>query len=112
MWNDTAQVNRNFFWKNFTNGNQSMFMDPYVLYYPRQNRNHPPNPVNSISTKTDARWTNVRDTMGYIRSYADRMNLVTAKPLAELTSTGCAWATSGLPIRKYWFTHRRGEPLR
>ena len=28
MWNSSAQVNRNFAWENFTNGNQVAFMDP------------------------------------------------------------------------------------
>ena len=60
MWNDSAQANRNFFWINFTNGNQTLFMDPYVLFYPRQNRNLCPSPVNGIGSSPDPRWDNVR----------------------------------------------------
>ena len=39
MWNDTPQKNRNYAWENFANGNQVLFMDPYLVYYPRQKRN-------------------------------------------------------------------------
>ena len=35
MWKDTPQQNRNYAWQNFMTGNQLLFMDPYVLYYPR-----------------------------------------------------------------------------
>jgi hypothetical protein len=38
MWNETVQQNRNYIWKNFSTGNQLLFMDPYVVYYPREKR--------------------------------------------------------------------------
>ena len=38
IWNDSPQKNRNYVWENFTNGNQVLFMDPYLVYYPRQKR--------------------------------------------------------------------------
>jgi hypothetical protein len=94
MWNDPPQTNRNYFWINFTNGNQTLFMDPYVVYYPRQNRNLSPPPTNGISPRPDARWTNVRDTMGFIRGYADRMNLAAMTPQGDLASTGHALANT------------------
>jgi hypothetical protein len=94
MWKDPPQTNRNYFWFNFTNGNQTLFMDPYVIYYPRQNRNLSPSPINGISPTPDARWTNVRDTMGFIRAYADRMNLATMTPQGNLASTGHALANT------------------
>lgn len=90
IWNDSPQVNRNYFWINFTNGNQTLFMDPYVVYYPRENRNLCPAPVNGISSQPDRRWENVRATMGAIRSYADRMNLAAMTPQGKLSSTGHA----------------------
>jgi hypothetical protein len=80
IWNDLPQVNRNYFWINFTNGNQMLFMDPYVVYYPRERRNLCPSPVNGISPGPDPRWENVRATMGYIRDYADRMKLAAMTP--------------------------------
>src|SRR5262249_10461188 len=94
IWNDTPQVNRNYFWINFTNGNQTLFMDPYVVYYPRERRNLCPNPVNGIGSGPDDRWKNVRDTMAYIRRYADRMNLAAMTPKGKLSSTGHALATA------------------
>ncbi len=90
IWNDSPQVNRNYFWLNFTNGNQTLFMDPYVVYYPRQNRNLCPAPMHGISSQPDARWESVRATMGYIRDYADRMNLAAMTPQGNLSSTGHA----------------------
>lgn len=94
IWNDTPQVNRNYFWINFTNGNQTLFMDPYVVYYPREKRNLCPAPVNGISAEPDPRWENVRATMGFIRSYAERMNLAAMTPQETLSSTGHALASS------------------
>jgi hypothetical protein len=88
IWNDTPQANRNYFWINFTQGNLTLFMDPYMLYYPRQNRNIPQSPVNGIGIGPDMRWENVRNTMGYIRESADRMNLAAMTPQGRLSSTG------------------------
>ena len=45
MWNESPRVNRNLFWINFTQGSQTLFMDPYTLDYPRQKRNLPRPPV-------------------------------------------------------------------
>jgi hypothetical protein len=89
MWNDSPRVNRNFFWINFTQGSQTLFMDPYVVYYPRQKRNLPGRPIiNGMGSAPDPRWTNVRATMGYIRGYAERMDLAAMTPHGELSSTG------------------------
>jgi Putative collagen-binding domain of a collagenase len=89
IWNDSPRVNRNFFWINFTQASQTLFMDPYVIYYPRERRNLPRGPViNGIGSAADARWENVRQTMGYIRGYAERMNLAEMMPQGELSSTG------------------------
>lgn len=95
MWNDSPQVNRNYFWINFTQGSQTLFMDPYIIYYPRENRNLPQAPViNGIGSGPDARWENVRNTMGYIRGYAERMNLAAMTPEGKLSSTGHALANT------------------
>jgi hypothetical protein len=88
IWNDSPLANRNYFWINFTQGNQTLFMDPYLLYYPRQNRNLPESPVCGIGKNPDLRWENVRNTMGYIRDYADRMNLAAMVSSGNLSSTG------------------------
>lgn len=69
-------------------------MDPYIVYYPRENRNLCPSPIDGIGSGPDARWDNVRDTMGYIRGYADRMNLAAMIPAGNLSSTGHAFANT------------------
>lgn len=101
MWNDSPQVNRNYFWINFTNGNQTIFMDPYIVYYPREKRNLCPSPVNGIGSGPDARWKNVRDTMGYIRSYADRMDLAAMTPQDKLSSTRHVLAHANSPSPEF-----------
>ena len=95
MWNDSPQTNRNYFWINFTNGNQTLFMDPYVVYYPREKRNLCPSPRNGIGSGPDKRWENVRATMGYIRDYANHMNLAGMTPQGKLSSTGHVLANIG-----------------
>jgi len=101
MWNDPPQANRNYFWINFTNGNQTLFMDPYVVYYPREKRNLCPAPVNGIGSGPDPRWNNVRATMGFIRGYADRMNLGAMTPQGKLSSTGHALASADTANPEY-----------
>jgi hypothetical protein len=95
MWHDSAQENRNYFWENFVRGNSVVFMDPYTVYYPREGRNMCASPVNGVCAEVDQRWENVRATMGYIRSYGDRMNLIAMTPRANLSSTGFALANTG-----------------
>jgi hypothetical protein len=92
MWNDSAQANRNYFWINFTQGNQTLFMDPYLVFYPREKRNLCPSAVHGLGSAPDPRWENVRANMGYIRAYADGMNLAAMVPRPELSSTGHALA--------------------
>jgi hypothetical protein len=97
IWNDSPRVNRNFFWINFTQGSQTLFMDPYLIYYPRERRNLPRPPiVNGVGSGPDARWENVRSTMGYIRGYAERMNLAAMAPQGKLSSTGHVLASTGM----------------
>src|SRR5204863_577679 len=89
-------TNRNYIWDNFMNGNQVIFMDPYVVYYPRENRNNCGNPVQGICSAPDPRYTNFRANMGYTRQYADRMNLIAATPSDSRSSTGnCLFNPAG-----------------
>jgi len=87
MWNDTPQINRNYAWENFMTGNQVLFMDPYLVYYPRQNRNLCAAPVNGIGSKPDPRWENFRDNLGYILRYSRKLHLASVTPRGELCST-------------------------
>jgi hypothetical protein len=101
MWNESPLENRKFFWINFTNGNQSLFMDPYLVHYPREKRNLCPSVVNGIGSEPDPRWENVRATMGYIREYSDRMNLAAMTSQGKLSSTGHVLASTRRPQREF-----------
>jgi len=88
MWHDTPQENRNYAWENFTTGNQVLFMDPYLIYYPRENRNLCASATHSICQAPDARWDNFRDNLGYILRYSRRLSLLNVSPRDSLSSTG------------------------
>ena len=88
MWNDTPQQNRNYIWKNFINGNQVLFMDPYVVYYPRQQRNMCRDAVGGICPDVDSRYKNFRDNLGYVVKYSLKLDLETVAARPGLTSTG------------------------
>jgi hypothetical protein len=79
------------------NGNQVLFMDPYVVSYPRQKRNMMDSPVNGIGSKPDPRWDNFRDNLGWIVRYSRRLNLANVLPRSSLCSTGfCLAQTSSV----------------
>jgi hypothetical protein len=101
MWNESAQANRNFAWANFLNGNSVSFMDPYTVYYPRENRNLCANAMNGICDAVDARWNNFRDNLGYMVRYSARMNLAQMTPRPSLASTGFALAHAGASQAEY-----------
>ena len=58
-------------------------MDPYLVYYPRQNRNLCASSVNGIGAKPDQRWENFRNNLGYILRYSRRLDL------AQLVNNTC-----------------------
>ena len=87
MWNDTPQKNRNYIWENFANGNQVVFMDPYLVYYPRQRRNLCLDPVNGIGSKPDPRYENFRDNLGHLVRYSRKLNLANVTAMSTLSST-------------------------
>jgi hypothetical protein len=95
MWNDSAQTNRNYLWENFENGNSVIFMDPYFIYWSSGSRNLCQNPVNGVCNAVDTRWDNLRNNMGAMVSYANRMNLATMTPQPVLSSTGYCLANAG-----------------
>jgi hypothetical protein len=88
MWNDTAQMNRNYVWENFTNGSSVIFMDPYLIYWSSSNRNLCQSPTNGVCSGVDPRWNNMRDNLGYTLSYANKMDLAKMTAHASLSSTG------------------------
>jgi len=87
MWNDSPQVNRNYAWENFMSGNQVLFMDPYLVEYPRQGRNLCSAPVRGIGDKPDPRWENFRNNLGYILRFSRKLNLNRVTPMGVLSST-------------------------
>ena len=87
MWNDSPQQNRNYAWENFLTGNQVIFMDPYLVYYPRQKRNLCVSPESGIGSEPDRRWENFRKNLGDILKYSRRMNLAHVTPNSSLSST-------------------------
>jgi len=88
IWKETPQQNRNYAWENFMAGNQVLFMDPYLVYYPRQDRNLCGSPSNGICASVDERWENFRSNLGYILKYSRRLNLARVTPQGSLSSTG------------------------
>jgi hypothetical protein len=87
MWNDTYQKNRNYAWENFMTGNQVLFMDPYLVFYPRQKRNMCLLPLSGIGSKPDLRWENFRNNLGWILRYSRKLNLSNVSPMSSLSST-------------------------
>jgi hypothetical protein len=71
-------------WKNFTRGNQTLFMDPYIDPAPwgALNRNGP------FGGKPDPYYETLRINMGYTRVFADKMNLAGMTPQPALASSG------------------------
>ena len=88
MWNASDVNNRAYAWQNFMNGNQVAFMDPYVVNYPRENRNNCTSPVNGICSAPAARWDNFRDNLGYIVKYSRKLNLANVTTQSSLCSQG------------------------
>lgn len=101
IWNDNAQTNRNYIWENFLDGNHVLFMDPYVVYYPRENRNLCVNPVGGICSSEDTRWNNVRDNLGATNHYAAKVDLAHMIPQPSLSSTNFCLADNGIEYLVY-----------
>jgi hypothetical protein len=86
---DGVDAQRAWVWKNFANGCQCLFMDPYLDPSHDPNRNFPE------GTKPDPYWEPLRNTMGMSRTFANRMNLARAVPHPELSSTKFCLADPG-----------------
>jgi hypothetical protein len=111
MWNDPPQKNRNYVWENFLTGNQVLFMDPYLVYYPRQNRNLCQSNRDGIGSVPDPRWENLRNNLGYVLQYARRMDLANMKPDASLCSTGFCLAKTPSAGAEYLAYAPSGGPF-
>jgi hypothetical protein len=109
-------------WKSFLRGHNPIFMDPYD--------------GSVLGTPGDPRWEPVRRAMGQARRWAGRIDLASARPLNELSSSGYCLADPGKEYLVYlpegkevtvnlgagrfeveWFSPgpaetRKGEPVR
>ena len=72
-------------WKTFCRGMNPLFMDPYLhdTFYTR--------PVPGL----DAKWDAIRDSLGYTRRFAERMDLAHARPSEEIASSRYCLAAPG-----------------
>jgi hypothetical protein len=101
MWNDTPLQNRNYEWQNFLNGSQVLFMDPYVVYYPREQRNMCASSRNGICNAPDNRYENFRRNLGYMLNYSRKPNLAKMMPRGSLSSTGYCLAQTAATGAEY-----------
>ena len=88
IWKDSPRQNRNYAWQNFMSGNHLLFMDPYLVDYPREGRNRCKSPTRSICIEPDTRWDDFRDNLGYIVQYSRKLNLNNVAPQNPLSTTG------------------------
>ena len=86
---DGQAAQRSWVWENFTQGNQCLFMDPYL------DPSHDPGRNDPAGASPDLYWESLRRAMGQSRRYAERMNLAAAVPHGELSSTGFCLADPG-----------------
>jgi hypothetical protein len=86
---DGIAAQRAWAWKNFTLGNQCLFMDPYL------DPSHDPGRNNPAGGKPDPYWDTLRDVMGHTRTWANRMDLAATAPHGELASTKYCLANPG-----------------
>jgi hypothetical protein len=101
MWLRTPQENRNYIWENVLNGNSVLFMDPYLVYYPRQKRNMCLSPTRGVCTEPDPRYEVFRQNLGYALKYARKLNLAVATPRPALSTTGYCVAQTEPAGAKY-----------
>jgi hypothetical protein len=84
---DGKAAQRSWVWKNFTQGNNVAFMDPYLVVWPHRNSPIGSTPDPHIGKQPDDYWDGIRDAMGSSLTYANRMNLIAMTPQPTLSST-------------------------
>ena len=80
-------------WKNFTSGNNLLFMDPYLI--PWSSRNDP------VGGNPDPAWDPFREALGETLAYARRVGLADMTPQPALCSTGYCLANVGVEYLVY-----------
>lgn len=86
---DGIAAQRAWVWENFTQGNQCLFMDPYLDPSHDPGRNHP------SGDTPDPYWDPLRDALGQTARFAGRMDLRAARPHEELASSSFCLASLG-----------------
>jgi hypothetical protein len=76
-------------WKNFTSGNQCLFMDPYL------DPSHDPGRNDPRGGEPDSYWEPLRAAMGQTRLLAARLDLANMVPHGELASSRWCLASPG-----------------
>ncbi|HEY9226605.1 MAG TPA: DUF6298 domain-containing protein, partial [Gemmatimonadaceae bacterium] len=90
---DGTDAQRKWAWRNLTVGASLLFMDPYLETWPGRN--------NPNGSAVDSYWEPLRSTLGYVRSYADRLDLQNAVPRSDLSSSGYCLAKVGAQYLAY-----------
>jgi len=77
--------NQAWVWKSFCRGLNPLFMDPYLhdTFY------------RDYAGKLDPKWDPIRNSLGYSRRFAGRMDLAKTRPAGELASSGYCLANPG-----------------
>ena len=86
---DGIAAQRAWVWKNFTRGNQCLFMDPYLDPSHDRGRNAP------TGGRPDPYWEPLRRAMGQTRTFATRMDLAAMVPRPDLASSEYCLANPG-----------------
>ncbi len=92
---DGIVAQRAWVWKNFTSGNQCLFMDPYLDPAHDAGRNNPE------GGRPDPYWEPLRQAMGQTRRWAERLDLAAMTPHPELASTKWCLAHPGAEYLVY-----------
>jgi hypothetical protein len=87
MKSDGPAAQQAWVWKNFASGNNVAFMDPYLTSWPERNS---PRGVN-----VDTYWEVVRNALGRVRAYADKIDLAHMTPRGSLSTTSYCLANPG-----------------
>lgn len=86
-------------WKSFIRGLNPVFMDPYNSLAGKLNPDKVPwmfiKGGISKDTYDYPDWEPLRDNLGHIRTFAERLNLIDMKPMNELSSTAYCLANPG-----------------
>jgi hypothetical protein len=95
-------------WENFTLGNGVAFMDPYTFPWPGRNActGAPTNGDSGLCATNglDPQWNPIRQAIGDIVAYAQKINLKDMIPEQTLFSSGYGLASTSAPVSYFMFS--------